>query len=219
MSVGGDDWHCGWSPPATVPLTACCRPLRAGCGRARAHLSRTHPDPGSDAGPASRRPPGPSRCRSADRPSPAGAERRTRPDRFVLGGIDLPVLPVGVADDGLMALPDTVYAVGWYEFGARPADRAGTTVLAGHVDTKAEGLGPLAGCAPSTRGRDHGDRGDGRSRRYRVTNVARSTRRGSGCTQIFARDGAETLVLITCGGPFDRPTGYRDNVIVIATPV
>ena len=57
------------------------------------------------------------------------------------------MVPVGVADDGMMELPETRRQVGWYEFGARPADRAGNTVLAGHVDTTAEGLGPLAGCA------------------------------------------------------------------------
>ena len=36
--------------------------------------------------------------------------------------------------------------------------------------------------------------------------------------QIFARQGDERLVVITCGGPFDRRTGYRDNVVVVAEP-
>ncbi len=153
-------------------------------------------------------------------PSPAGAERKTRPDRFALGDIDLPVQPVGVAEDGMMALPTTAFAVGWYEFGARPADRAGTTVLAGHVDTKAEGLGPLA----ALRRVDEGTQITlttvaGTSRRYSVTQVKVIRKARVPLEQIFAREGPETLVVITCGGPYSRATGYRDNVIVTAVPV
>ena len=153
-------------------------------------------------------------------PSPADAERKTRPERFVLGEIDLPVTPVGVAEDGMMELPTTAYAVGWYEFGARPADRTGTTVLAGHVDTKAEGLGPLAGLRRVDEGAEIAIRAvDGKSRRYRVTDVKVIRKVRVPLDQIFARDGDETLVVITCGGPYSRSTGYRDNVIVTATPL
>ena len=36
---------------------------------------------------------------------------------------------------------------------------------------------------------------------------------------MFARDGAERLVLITCGGEFDSRAGsYEDNVIAYAEP-
>jgi sortase (surface protein transpeptidase) len=153
-------------------------------------------------------------------PSPAGADRATRPERFVLGDIELPVQPVGVGDDGMMELPTTAYAVGWYEFGARPADRAGTTVLAGHVDTKAEGLGPLAALRRVDEGTEVAvATADGTSRRYRVTGVEVIRKARVPLEQIFAREGPETLVVITCGGPYSRSTGYRDNVIVAATPV
>jgi hypothetical protein len=37
---------------------------------------------------------------------------------------------------------------------------------------------------------------------------------------IFARDGPQQLVLITCGGPFDPSTGnYEDNIAAFATPI
>jgi LPXTG-site transpeptidase (sortase) family protein len=129
------------------------------------------------------------------------------------------VLPVGVADDGTMELPTTAFAIGWYEYGARPADGAGTTVLAGHVDTKAEGLGPLA----ALRGVDEGDEitvspQDGESRRYSVTDVEIISKARVPLEQIFAREGEETLVVITCGGPYSPSTGYRDNVVVTARP-
>lgn len=153
-------------------------------------------------------------------PSAPGSERKTRPERFALGGIDLPVTPVGVADDGMMALPTTAYAVGWYEFGARPADRAGTTVLAGHVDTKAEGLGPLAALRRVDEGAEIVLTAiDGKTRRYSVTDVAVTRKTRVALEEIFARDGDETLVVITCGGPYSRATGYRDNVIVTAEPI
>jgi hypothetical protein len=153
-------------------------------------------------------------------PSPAGSDRKTRPERFVLDDIDLPVKPVGVADDGWMELPSTAYAVGWYRFGARPADRAGTVVLAGHVDTKAEGLGPLAALRDVEEGVEMTlTAADGTARRYAVTDVEKIRKARVPLERIFAREGRETLVVITCGGPYSRSTGYRDNVIVMAAPV
>jgi len=36
---------------------------------------------------------------------------------------------------------------------------------------------------------------------------------------IFAQDGPARLVLISCGGPFDRTAGsYLDNIVVFAVP-
>jgi LPXTG-site transpeptidase (sortase) family protein len=139
--------------------------------------------------------------------------------RVPTAGIDLPVIPVGVAEDGLMALPGTVAQVGWYEFGARPADRAGSTVLAGHVDTRREGLGPLARLRtidPGTEITLSAEQGG--TRRYRVTSVRKIDKARVRLPEIFARDGVERLVLITCGGPFDRRTGYRDNIVLEADP-
>jgi sortase (surface protein transpeptidase) len=130
------------------------------------------------------------------------------------------VQPVGVADDGWMELPKTAYAVGWYRFGARPADRTGTTVLAGHVDTKAEGLGPLAALRDIDEGTEIELRSaDGKTRRYAVTEVQVLRKTRVPLDRIFAREGDETLVVFTCGGPFSPSTGYRDNVIVTASPV
>jgi sortase (surface protein transpeptidase) len=130
------------------------------------------------------------------------------------------VVPVGVADDGGMELPATVNAIGWYQFGARPADRSGTTVLAGHVDTRKEGLGPLAGLRSVEPGaKIELIAADGTSRRYRVEEVDVIRKARVPLDQIFAREGAETLVVITCGGPYSPRTGYRDNVVVTAWPV
>ena len=38
--------------------------------------------------------------------------------------------------------------------------------------------------------------------------------------EVFQRSGPPRLVLITCGGPFDRTTGsYQENIVVTAVPV
>ena len=51
-----------------------------------------------------------------------------------------------------MELPDTVRRAGWYRYSALPGSRVGSTVIAAHVDTRAEGLGPFAGLADLRKG-------------------------------------------------------------------
>ena len=37
---------------------------------------------------------------------------------------------------------------------------------------------------------------------------------------VYARTGKARLVLVTCGGPFDRRSGhYKDNIVVTAVPL
>src|SRR5699024_1943933 len=63
------------------------------------------------------------------------------PDR----AIQVPVDPVGVADDGQMEIPPLAERAGWYRFGSSPGDPTGTAVFAAHVDSVASaGLGPFA---------------------------------------------------------------------------
>ncbi|GIG29768.1 class F sortase [Cellulomonas marina] len=142
------------------------------------------------------------------------------PVRLLVGaaGIDMPVEAVGVDADGTMEIPASAGTAGWYRFGPAPAGGAGSVVVAAHVDTVADGIGPFA------RLRDLGP-GDvveladeaGTTHRYAVTAVEQVAKTALPADALFARDGAPRLVLITCGGPFDRTTGsYRDNVLVEA---
>ncbi|HEU5485735.1 MAG TPA: class F sortase, partial [Microlunatus sp.] len=147
--------------------------------------------------------------------------RTARPVRLRVGvvGLDLPVRATGVAADGSMELPDTVRRAGWYRYSALPGSTVGSTVLAAHVDTRAEGLGPFARLAEL----DRGDRIEitdrsGDDHRYRVTVVRRITRTALPVEKLFDRDGSHRLVLITCGGAYDARNGYRDNVVVLAEP-
>jgi sortase family protein len=152
----------------------------------------------------------------------AAAAARPAPTRFTIKrlGIDMPVLPVGVARDGEMALPRTPADVGWYQFGPRPGDPRGATVLAAHLDMPGYGPGPIAAVEGLRRGDLIVVRSGGTTTRYAVADV-RSVRKSQlDLGALFARDGAPVLHVVTCGGAFDPETRrYDRNVVVTATPV
>jgi len=217
-------------------LTGCAPPSTVGAGTpgAAAPAPSTSPgsaSPGKDAPPRTSRNSGtaPGRTTPAVPPVPQyratlGPVEKEKPEpaRFRAGDIDidLPVIATGVADDGRMQLPESNRDVAWYEFGSRPGDRAGTTVMAAHVDTLAEGLGPFA----RLRDLDRGDKLEitdsaGRSHSYEVTDVDDVKKSAVELDQLFRLDGDPELKVLTCGGPYRRSTGYRDNIVVTARPV
>jgi LPXTG-site transpeptidase (sortase) family protein len=136
--------------------------------------------------------------------------------------IAVPVDPVGVQADGQMEIPPLAERGGWYRFGAAPGDGAGTAVIAAHVDSIASaGLGPFARLKDLAVGdavkvtMANGTRHD-----YVVRTVVRVAKPEIRWQDIFVRDGAPRLVLVTCGGTFRPSVGhYADNVIVTADPV
>lgn len=135
-------------------------------------------------------------------------------------GIRLPVVPKGVSPDGQMALPPKPNRVGWYKFGAAPGD-GGSTVLAGHVDTRRSGIGPLA----RLREVGPGDRvvvtlSDGRTVRYRTVRVRSIDKQSDALASVFDEDGPARLRIVTCGGEFEpKAGGYQDNVVLTAVPL
>lgn len=131
----------------------------------------------------------------------------------------LPVRPEGVDAAGAMALPDTVAAAGWYRYGPRPGAEAGAAVIAGHVDTAEEGVGPLAALV----GLGPGDVVSIDSARgtvdYTVATVATIAREDLDLDRLFARGGSPRLHLVTCGGAYlPEAGGYQSNVVVVAVP-
>jgi Sortase domain len=133
--------------------------------------------------------------------------------------VTAPVVPVGVDAAGAMAVPDPATTVGWWSGGARPGDATGTVVLVGHVDSRATGLGAFAALPALVPGEPVDVRAaNGHTVRYRVS-ARRSYRKADLPAAVFARDGPARLVLITCGGRFDRgERSYQDNVVVYALP-
>lgn len=145
-----------------------------------------------------------------------------RPVTVIMQSTDIaaPVRPVGVARDGQMEIPPNPRVMGWYRFGAVPGERSGgSVVLAGHLDSKLFGLGPLA----RLRDMRPGDPvevtlADGTRRTYRVTGLERFDRQALP-DFLFSRSGPERLRVITCGGEYDAEAGgYRQNLVVTAVP-
>jgi hypothetical protein len=154
--------------------------------------------------------------------TPAPADPRPAPTRFTIRGlgIDLPVLPVGVAPDGEMALPPTPAQMGWYSYGPRPGDPGGATVLAAHLDMPGYGTGPIA----AIDGLEVGDvvtvRSAATTTRYAVTDVRSIEKSRLDLAALFTRDGEPVLHVVTCGGTFDpERRRYDRNVVVTATPL
>jgi len=134
-------------------------------------------------------------------------------------GIDATIAPVGVDARGFMAIPREVRQVGWYRYGRAPGDPAGAAVIAGHVDTRQQGAGALF----PLRGIDVGDRitvtVGRRDLQYQVVGKQTIVKQRLPVEELFARDGAPRLVIITCGGPFvPELSSYRDNLVVVAVP-
>lgn len=135
--------------------------------------------------------------------------------------VDVDVVPVGVQEDGQMEIPASGYDVGWYRYGAAPGQEQGSTVLASHVDTLAEGKGVLARLTDLRAGDLVSvTLEDGRVVDYQVTGRRTEPKAELDTGALFDRSGPEQLQLVTCGGPWQpERSSYRDNVIVTAEPV
>src|SRR5207244_3571491 len=134
-------------------------------------------------------------------------------------GLVAPIVPVG-ADPvtGIVRVPDSVHRVGWYRFGPTPGE-PGSAVLVGHVDSVWQGAGALFRLRELQSGSVIKIRyADGSLRSFVMAGL-RTYQKGALPARVFARTGPRQLVLVTCGGPFDRVTrSYEDNVVVFAVP-
>ncbi len=135
-------------------------------------------------------------------------------------GIDVtaaPVTDVGVEPNGDMEIPGAS-EVGWYRFGPRPGD-TGSAVLAAHI-----AYNGVDGVFRNLTEMRPGDLfsvnfSDGSAREFQVLGLRQWSKLEIPLEDLFARDGTPRLVLITCGGNFNRALdSYDDNVVVVAIP-
>jgi hypothetical protein len=135
-------------------------------------------------------------------------------------GTRMPVVPVSTGRDGALGLPSDVGTAGWWSGGARLGDPFGALVLAAHVDSFSQGVGPFVRLLTMRPGQRIRLISRTLSQQFTVDTtrfVPRSEL--SADPDAFARKGPLRLVLITCGGPYDADAGgYRDNVVVVAGP-
>lgn len=162
----------------------------------------------------------------ADEVRPAGSAA-TLPDssvlvpsglRFDAIGASAPVVDVGVSADGQMEIPGAG-EVGWYRFGATPGG-TGSAVLAAHVAWNGED-GVFRRLVQTTPGdRFVVDYADGSAREFEVVAVRQYPKGELPADELFASDGPDQVVLVTCGGSFNRQiSSYDDNIVAYAVSV
>lgn len=133
--------------------------------------------------------------------------------------IDMPVTEVGIEADGQMEVPESAAVAGWYRYGPAPGSAEGSAVIAAHVDDSEMGLGPFS------RLRDIEvdtelvvTTADGVEVAYVVDAREQTSKQEVDMDLVFDRSGQHRLVLVTCGGRWNRDVGhYDDNVVVYAT--
>ncbi len=154
---------------------------------------------------------------------PAGSEDRPQRPRTVTlpTGTDVPVRRAPTGANGRLQVPDDITLAGWWTGGSRLGDRYGAMVVASHVDSSTQGLGPFAELLDVTRGDEFTVASEGLRQVFAVDDVdvvaktALDTR-----DETFAGSGPLRLVLITCAGPYvPDQGGYQNLAIVTALPV
>ncbi len=136
-------------------------------------------------------------------------------------GRQVPVRAVGTTATGLLDVPDDIDRAGWWRGGSRLGDPFGTTVVASHVDSRTQGLGPFAELLTVARG----TRITLESAHLTHTFEVRSRRlvpQGSLVREawIFDASGERRLILVTCAPPYDAAHGgYQNLAVITAVPV
>ncbi|MEV4946382.1 class F sortase [Streptomyces sp. NPDC053755] len=155
----------------------------------------------------------PSAAVGAPAPSPPSEIRGAR-------GLRAVVVPVAAGRDGALALPEDARTGGWWALGAMAGAAEGTTLIAGHVDTRGSGPGAFAalhGLAPGARVELVA--ANGLTYPY-VIAARRLYDRQALPAELFGRSGAHRLALVTCAGNYDPDKrAYDANLVLYATPL
>jgi Sortase domain len=152
---------------------------------------------------------------------PAAPLRRSEPTRITISriGVDAEVIPLGVNDDGTLAVPslETPQLTSWYRLGPTPGE-AGSAVIVGHVDTY-QGPAVFYRLGALRPGDTIGvTRRDNLIALFTVDRVESYPKTEFPTDLVYAPTRTPSLRLVTCGGEFDRDAGsYLSSTIVFAT--
>jgi hypothetical protein len=197
----------------------------AGCGSEAAErvatVAATDPaDPAGAAAPASTADPSGDTSAVSGFRSPRSYRSVAVPVRVRVPskGINSTLQHLGLAADGTIQAPTKWQQAGWYDRGPRPGQQ-GPAVIVGHIDSRS---GPAVFFRVRELRRGDGvyvDRADGTTARFRVTSKRLFPKDRFPADLVYSPTLKTSLLLMTCGGSFDRTTGhYRDNVLVSAIP-
>jgi len=152
----------------------------------------------------------------------AGAAQPEVPTRIVLPDRTVvPIRPAGTSPDGSLRVPHDIGVAGWWRGGALLGDPFGSLLLAAHVDSSTQGLGPFAGLLSVQADQPMVVSSPHLTQTFRVTSLALVPRgelaRHPG---IFSARGGRRLTLVTCAGPYvPARGGYQNLAVVTARPL
>jgi hypothetical protein len=136
-------------------------------------------------------------------------------------GLRIAVRAVGTRRNGLLDVPDDIRVAGWWSGGSRVGDPFGSSLVAAHVDSRIQGLGPFA----SLLGVRPGDRvrlwSRGLQQTFAVTSLRLRPRDIIGPhAYLHSPAGPRRLTLVTCAGPYDAARGgYQNLAVITAKPL
>jgi hypothetical protein len=159
-------------------------------------------------------------------PSPSGSPtapdgRGTPPAAMRISTIDIDsdVVPV-TAEDRVLQIPPEPWVVGWWRDGVGVGSGGGTVVMTAHLDSREYGKGPFTRAKDLQPGAPMSLRdAAGVEHAYVVQSVDTYRKAVLPYAELFAQDGPERVVLVTCGGTYRREAGGWDsNVVVTFVP-
>jgi sortase (surface protein transpeptidase) len=160
----------------------------------------------------------PAHARAYVRPNPPVAEFVATRLRISGLKVTAPVVPVASAQHTLTP-PEDPSQVGWWVASAPAGARQGSIVIVGHIDSAASGPGALFHLDRIKPGQTIDLSSGSKTARYRTTSMRFYPKSAGLPADLFNPAGPARLVLISCGGTFDRAKrSYRSNVVVIGTP-
>jgi LPXTG-site transpeptidase (sortase) family protein len=159
-------------------------------------------------------------------PARQGTVAKSARVRFVPTRIELPsgrsaqVQPEQTVN-GVLQIPADIQHVGWWDGSAAAGDPFGSTVIAGHVDSRAQGLGFFAELLLIQVGDLITLRSDTADLTYRVVSTALVNKEAlASDNQALDQRGPHRLVLITCSGQWHPEVrSYDSNLVLVADPV
>ncbi|WP_328748927.1 class F sortase [Streptomyces sp. NBC_00285] len=145
---------------------------------------------------------------------------RSRPVRLLIPkiSVDAPFTDLRIGPTGQLEPPPAADTnlVGWHINGASPGE-AGTSVIAGHVDTKTSAA-VFADLGELQQGDVfYVDREDGRRASFVVDSAETFAKDDFPSDRVYADTAQSQVRLITCAGDYDRTVrDYTDNLVVFA---
>lgn len=135
-------------------------------------------------------------------------------------GTTVPVRAVTTSADGVLDVPDDIRTAGWWRGGSRLGDPFGATLIAAHIDSRSQGLGPYVELLSVRAGAKIVVDSKRLEQIFNVTSLRLVPRNSlAGKTGLFSVSGPRRLVMVTCAGPFDASRGgYQNLAVVTARP-